>query len=857
MSSLYPLLVPLAPLIAALFTVLPHRYLSDRNYKIGWWIIFAGFATSLLLLWQAIQSSEPTRLVLFAAPWKILPVVELSIDRLSAVMMVVISGLGTLLYRFSIRYLQQDSGHGRYQTLLVLSISSLLFMVSSANLVMLFIFWQLLSWFLCLLSHNYVHVPTAQSSFRTFIILRAGDLAFLAGIVLAYHLYGTVEFVQLFERAAADQTRLDLFGTGLEITGATAVTLLIFIGAMSKSAQFPLHMWLPDSLTAPTPVHALLHAGIINSGGFLLFRLAPLYALSPTTLHVVLVIGIATAILGSGMMLVQNDIKKTLGYSTIGQMGYMIMECGLGAFSLAVFHLIAHSLFKADIFLNCGKGIHEARLDPVQPPQPSPQSALNMIGWGATFVLSFLGPLIITVGVHDLFGISFFYSEGLLILLLFSWVTVSQAMLTLFRLNKTLLTKGGMLAGITLIATIYTIAAEQFTSFLIPDPTVIEAYFVAAELPTGLFWILAALLILLLCAGWLFTIYSQQKKEHILGSEGLRVKAYLFFMNRLYLDSIALRLFGALKRIGKMVDRSPVFLIVVAVLGLAIAFGQTAGLSGVSPKTIALLLLSALFIPLFPLHGVYVAALTRTSRTMTTVLCMLLPLLGVCAITWLTPEIPKGLLPAISVLAVIGALWGSIKALLQVRVSSLLSYGGLVLYSILWWHFAQVGKITPQALLYVWTVTLVWGGLLLAWDRVRVRYGDLDLNQIGGLFQPMPRFALCMGLLVMAAVGLPPFGLFFGYLGILLSPSTGISYGLFAILAAWFTSCWYLFQMMRQLLFGPHRRDLRYEDLRPVEIAVFVFVIVLLVISGGIPQDWLSSAIIKLTWKAEGIPWIQ
>ena len=414
-----------------------------------------------------------------------------------------------------------------------------------------------------------------------------------------------------------------------------------------------------------------------------------------------------------------------------------------------------------------------------------------------------------------------------------------------------------MLVGITLIATIYTFAAEQFTHFLIPDPTIVEAYFQAAEPPSRLFWALAGLLVLSIVVGWFFSIYRQQKEESTLVFGGLKVKLYLFFMNRLYLDSITLRLFGALKRIGKMVDHSPVFFIVVAVLGLAIVFGQTAELSGVSPKTIVLLLLSALLIPLFPFHGVYVAALTRAPRELTVALCVLFPVLGVCALSWGAPEIPKGFLPAVSVLAAVGALWGSIKALLQVRVSSLLSYGGLVLYSILWWHFAQVGKITPQALLYAWTVTLVWGGLLLAWDRVRVRYGDLDLNQIGGLFQPMPRFALCTGLLVMAAVGLPPFGLFFGYLGILLSPSTGISYGLFAILAAWFTSCWYLFQMMRQLLFGPHRRDLRYEDLRPVEIAVFVFVIVLLVISGGIPQDWLSSAIIELTWKAEGIPWIQ
>ncbi len=857
MFSLLPLLVPLAPLIAALLTSLPHRYLSDRNYKIGWWIIFVGFATSLLLLWQATQSPEPTRLVLFAAPWKILPVVELSIDRLSAVMMVVISGFGTLIYRYSTRYLQQDGGRGRYQTLLALSVSSLLFMVSSADLVMLFISWQVLSWFLCLLSHNYAHVPTAQSSFRTFIMLRAGDLVFLAGIALAYHLYGTLQFAQLFELAAVDQTRFALFGTGLEVTGATAVTLLIFIGAMSKSAQFPLHMWLPDSLYAPTPIHALLHAGIINAGGFLLNRLAPLYALSPTTLHVVLVIGLVTAILGTCMMLVQNDIKKTLGYSTIGQMGYMIMTCGLGAFSLAVFHLIAHGMFKADIFLNCGKGIHEARLHPVKPPQPSSQSTLSMIGWVAAFVLSFLVPLAITVGVHDVLGTLFLDSQGFWILLLFSWVTTSQAMLTLFRLKKTLVTKVGMLVGIALVSTAYFFAAEQFMYFLNPDPLVVEAYFQAAELPHNSFLVLTALLVLSIASAWLFSVYGQQKGEGTPCSGGLKLNAYLFFMNRLYLDGIALRLFGTLKRIGRMVDCSPVALIVVAGLGLAIAFGQTAGLSAVSPKTVALLLLSALLVPLFPLHGVYVAALTRAPRALDTALCVLLPVMGMCAMTWFLPEIPKGLLPAISVLAAIGALWGSIKALLQIRVSHLLSYSGLSLYSILWWHFAQSGKITPDAMLYAWTVTLVCGGLFLAWDRVRARYGDLDLNRIGGLFQPMPRFAVCMGLLVMAAVGLPPFGLFFGYLGILISPSTGISFGLAAIIATWFASSWYLFKLMQQLLFGPHRKDLRYEDLRPVEVAAFVLVISMLLISGCIPQDLLSAALTNVTWNTEGESWIQ
>lgn len=772
MSSLYPLLVPFAPLIAAFFVALPQRNSGSKNYKPSWWILFLGFLTSLFLLWQMIQSPEPIHLVLFHTPWKILPVLELSIDRLSVVMMVVISGFGTLLYRYSTRYLRQDSGQVRYQALLTLAVSSLLFMVSSADLIVLFIFWQMLTWFLCLLSHNFAHLPTAQSSFRTFIMLRLGDLAFLSGITLAYNLYGTVKIAELFERVALDQTHFALFGSALEITGATAITLLIFIAAMSKSAQFPLHMWLPDSLYAPTPIHALLHAGIINAGGFLLARLAPLYVLSPTTLHVVLLIGLVTAILGRSMMLVQNDIKKTLGYSTIGQMGFMIMECGIGAFSLAVFHLVAHGLFKADIFLNCGKVIHEARLHPVQAPQPSSETETRT-GWLLALVLSFLMPLAIIIGVHYLFGISFLNSQGLMILFLFSWATASQAMLTLFHIKKTILTKGAMLIGVALVATAYFFAAEQFTHFLIPDSNIVASYFQAAELPQGLFLTLTALIVLSLILSWFFSLYPLRNNEKGSLTRWLKLNTYLFFMNRLYLDGVTLRLSDTVKKLGKKLDRSVLVFILISVFALTIAFRQ---------------------------GGIY---------------------------------------SAISVLALIGALWGSIKALIQVRVYRILLYGGIAQYSIILWHLIQSEKITTSAIAYALAVTLTWGALFFAWSRVRARYGDLDLNQIGGLFQPMPRFALCMALLTMAAVGLPPFSLFFAYLGILLSPTTGISPALLVIMVTWFASCWHLFKLMQQLLFGPCRKDLYYEDLNPVEITVLVVVIVLLIISSATPLEEL------------------
>jgi NADH-quinone oxidoreductase subunit L len=223
-------------------------------------------------------------------------------------------------------------------------------------------------------------------------------VGFLAGIILAYSLYGTFEFQTLFIRAAENPVTLALWpALGWEMNGVTAVTLLIFIGAMGKSAQFPIHTWLPRSLYAPTPIHALLHAGIINAGGFLLNRLAPLYGQSSTTLHVVFIIGMFTAILGATMMLTQNDIKKTLGFSTIGQMGYMIMECGLGAFSLAVFHLIAHGLFKATVFLNCGNVIHKARQEPSFPQidREAEAGKLSNLTWSTGFVTTLLLPLVI------------------------------------------------------------------------------------------------------------------------------------------------------------------------------------------------------------------------------------------------------------------------------------------------------------------------------------------------------------------------------------------------------------------------------------------------------------------------------
>ncbi len=314
MTSLpHPILILLSPLLAGLLIPILAPRLGEKVSKIGIVAQAISFFLSLILLYD-VTVNPPINIV----PLKTQDFLGfgLYIDRLSAVMMLLVTGVSTLIHVFSRNYLHQDAGYTRFFSLLSLITFALLYLVASPNLLMLLVFWQLISWLLyLLLVHNHVHQPTIKAGFKTLIILRIGDICFLGGVILAYQLYGTLEFPHIFERAAESTAIISLL-PGMEMKGVTAVALLIFVGAMSKSAQFPMHVWLPDTMYGPTPVSALMHAGIVNAGGFLLNRLAPLYGLSPTTLNFIFFLGAFTTILGASIMLVQNDAKKMLGYST-------------------------------------------------------------------------------------------------------------------------------------------------------------------------------------------------------------------------------------------------------------------------------------------------------------------------------------------------------------------------------------------------------------------------------------------------------------------------------------------------------------------------------------------------------------
>jgi len=557
----YVILIPLLPLLAAAIAVVGGDSSREWRAKVGVLPIAGAFVVAAATL-VLVSSQGPISLRFYepgAAANPALPM-GLYVDRLSAVMMTLITLVGAIIYRYSTGYMYQDPGYSRYLGLIAFTTFVLLCMVSSANLVMLFVFWQLLSWLLFLLAHNHTHAATLDGAVKTFAFLRIGDVAFLAGIVLAHSLYDTVEFQELFVRAAAMPVTLSPL-PGIEISGATAVTLLLFVGGMSKSAQFPLHVWLPSSLYAPTPVHALLHAGIINAGGFLLNRLAPLYGLSSTTLHVVFVVGMLTAILGASMMLTQNDIKKTLGFSTIGQMGYMIMECGLGAFALAVFHLVAHGLFKATVFLNCGNVIHKARQEPAFPhaDHAKEEIELPLLTWLTGFLATLVLPLAILLAAHGVLRLPLLESQGTVIFLFFAWVTSSQAILTLTRLRAVASWKVSVAMLLTLLLVIFTylFAAETFTAFLYPDAAEVDRYFRAAALPARLFDALLVTSTLLTIVSW-FVIYANAHGRTIwipVWGREFRVRLYVLFLNRLHVDALYAGLGRTLMRIAHRVDK--------------------------------------------------------------------------------------------------------------------------------------------------------------------------------------------------------------------------------------------------------------------------------------------------------------
>ncbi|HEV8327768.1 MAG TPA: proton-conducting transporter membrane subunit [Nitrospiraceae bacterium] len=253
-------------------------------------------------------------------------------------------------------------------------------------------------------------------------------------------------------------------------------------------------------------------------------------------------------------------------------------------------------------------------------------------------------------------------------------------------------------------------------------------------------------------------------------------------------------------------------------------------------SSLASLVACAILLPLVPFHDGYVTALTRLPGSLPPFIVLLLPAIGLHGLAAVLPTVPDVAVATMKILALVGALYGSVKALAQSRVRLLLAYGSLSFFSILWWFVAASSAVTPQAAVFLGGAALATSGLLLAWQVVRTRYGDdVDPRAISGLASPMPEFAVLLLLLALAAMGLPPFGVFAGFMGLLLTSSLTLSAALLIIVIAWLAASWYILDMVQRLLFGRQRSDLRYETLRPAELASLLMVVLIVIALGVAP----------------------
>ena len=287
----------------------------------------------------------------FLIPW------GFQLDPLSAVMILVVTGIGFLIHIYSTGYMAHEAGYYRFFCYLNLFMFSMLMLVLANNFLLMFVGWEGVGLCSYLLIGFYFYKKSASDAGKkAFIVNRVGDYGFMLGLFLIFTTFGSLDFSSVFEKVRSQAA------SGGLVTGdviVTAICVLLFIGATGKSAQVPLYVWLPDAMEGPTPVSALIHAAtMVTAGVYMVARCNALFLLSPTAMLIVAVVGALTAIFAASIGLVQNDIKRILAYSTVSQLGYMFLGCGVGAFGAGIFHLMTHAFFKALLFLGSGSVIH-------------------------------------------------------------------------------------------------------------------------------------------------------------------------------------------------------------------------------------------------------------------------------------------------------------------------------------------------------------------------------------------------------------------------------------------------------------------------------------------------------------------
>ena len=359
MSQELLLTIPLAPLAGALLAGLGGRMLGRRaSHTVTILGVLIAFICSALVLKDVVSTGARFSGTVYE--WMVLGGLKMEvgflIDGLSAMMMCVVTFVSLMVHIYTIGYMEEDPSYQRFFSYISLFTFSMLMLVMSNNFLQLFFGWEAVGLVSYLLIGFWFKRPTAIfANMKAFLVNRVGDFGFILGIGLIVAYAGTLNYAEAFGKASALAA---MKFPGTEWMLITVLCICLFIGAMGKSAQFPLHVWLPDSMEGPTPISALIHAAtMVTAGIFMVARMSPLFELSDTALNFILVIGSITALFMGFLGIIQNDIKRVVAYSTLSQLGYMTVALGASAYSVAVFHLMTHAFFKALLFLGAGSVI--------------------------------------------------------------------------------------------------------------------------------------------------------------------------------------------------------------------------------------------------------------------------------------------------------------------------------------------------------------------------------------------------------------------------------------------------------------------------------------------------------------------
>jgi len=433
--------IVLLPAIGALIAGLLGRMLGPRPCEI---ITTAFVLTGAVLSWIVFLhvgfggETQRVGVLRWVASGELDVSWALRIDTLTAVMLVVVNTISGLVHLYSIGYMHEDDSRQRFFAYLSMFTFAMLALVTSDNFLQLFFGWEgvgLASYLL--IGFWYLKPEANAAAIKAFIVNRVGDFGFALGIFGTFAVFGSIGFDAVF-RAAPDVAGKPMEFLGHQWDTLTVLCLLLFMGAMGKSAQFLLHTWLPDAMEGPTPVSALIHAAtMVTAGVFMVARLSPMFALAPAVLQVVTLVGAVTAFFAATVALVQNDIKRVVAYSTCSQLGYMFVACGVGAYAAGIFHLFTHAFFKALLFLGSGSVIQAMHHE---------QDMRKMGGLAAkipfTYAMMVIGTLSLTgVGIPRVGGFAGFNSKDAIIEASFAahtpndyafWLLVVAALMTAF-----------------------------------------------------------------------------------------------------------------------------------------------------------------------------------------------------------------------------------------------------------------------------------------------------------------------------------------------------------------------------------------------------------------------------------------